>query len=138
MSTRIALLLCVVSLACCAKRQEIPQSAYDPAVLAAVEEAAQAEQERREALAAAQAEQERRSKGECNYKKGGCREGFVCWDSYFCKNNFSDQCKAAGDRMCHKRCREDADCPKEMPSCQEIPLFLGTETGVLEKFCVGE
>jgi hypothetical protein len=130
--------LVLAMLAGCAKRQEIPQSAYDPAVLAAVEEAAQAEQERREALAASQAEQQRRQKGECDYKKGGCPEGFVCWDSYFCKNNFSDQCKAAGDRRCHKRCREDGDCPKEMPSCQEIPLFLGTESGVLEKFCVAE
>jgi hypothetical protein len=74
--------------------------------------------------------------GECDRETGGCRKGYICWDSRFCKHGFEDQCSAAGDKRCHKKCADNGDCPEDMPFCREIPLFSGSDRGILEKFCV--
>jgi len=75
---------------------------------------------------------------ECTRQEGGCKHGYICWDSYYCKLGSADQCSAAGDKRCHKLCSDDADCPQDMPYCRLKPIFSGSERGVEEKFCVRE
>jgi len=123
----------------CPRREQPPASAYDPELL----ETARAVSEAREAEEQAAEDQQvteqagSESPAECTRQEGGCPEGYVCWDSYYCKRGFSDQCSAAGDKRCHKRCTDDADCPPEMPRCRTKPIFSGSDRGIEEKFCVG-
>ena len=121
----------------CPKRDDVPEYAYDPELLEAAR-AAREERERadREAEEAMRQQQEQEEKGECSRETGGCRAGYICYDSYFCKGGDKDQCSASGDKMCHKKCFDDNDCPSDTPYCREIAIFHGTERGILEKFCV--
>ena len=124
----------------CPGRSEVPESAYDPEMIEAAKAAVEAERAEREAeeeaAAAEAAEAAEEVKGECSRETGGCKEGYVCWDSWFCKRGFEDQCSAAGDKSCHKKCADNGDCPEDMPFCREIPIFSGSDHGILEKFCV--
>jgi hypothetical protein len=120
----------------CPHRDEVPESAYDPELVEAAKAAAEDERAAREEAEAEQAEQVEEEKGECSRETGGCKQGYICWDSWFCKHGFEDQCTMAGDKMCHKKCGDNSDCPQEMPFCREIPIFSGSDHGVLEKFCV--
>ena len=120
----------------CPGRSEVPESAYDPELVEAAKAAAEAEKAARAEEAARQEEYAKEVKGECDRETGGCEKGYICWDSWFCKHGFEDQCTAAGDKMCHKKCSDNSDCPEKMPFCREIPIFAGSEHGVLEKFCV--
>jgi hypothetical protein len=120
----------------CPHRDEVPESAYDPELVEAAKAAAEDERAAREAAASEQAEAAEEQKGECSRETGGCEKGYVCWDSWFCKNGFEGQCSAAGDKRCHKKCSTNAGCPQDMPFCREIPIFSGSDHGVLEKFCV--
>ena len=122
----------------CPHRDEVPESAYDPELVEAAKAAAEAERAAREAAEEEEAEAAAAAevKGECNRETGGCKKGYICWDSWFCKHGFEDQCSAAGDKSCHKKCADNGDCPEDMPFCREIPIFSGSDHGVLEKFCV--
>jgi hypothetical protein len=102
----------------------------------AAKAAAEAEKAEREEEAQRQEEYAKEVKGECDRETGGCEKGYICWDSWFCKHGFEDQCSGAGDKMCHKKCGSNSDCPEKMPFCREIPIFSGSDHGVLEKFCV--
>jgi len=120
----------------CHPREQPPASAYDPALLEAAREAAA---ERKEADEESADESFRTTAvAECTRQEGGCKHGYICWDSYYCKLGFADQCSAAGDKCCHKLCTDDADCPQDMPYCRLKPIFSGSERGVEEKFCVRE
>lgn len=125
-----------MSVCACPHRDEVPESAYDPDLVKAAKAAAADERAAREATAAEQAERVEEVKGECSRETGGCQKGFICWDSWFCKHGFEDQCSGAGDKRCHQKCSSDGDCPEDMPFCREIPIFSGSDHGVLEKFCV--
>ncbi len=121
----------------CPHRDEVPESAYDPELVEAAKAAAEAERKAREEAEQQQEEAAAEEvKGECSRDTGGCEKGYICWDSWFCKHGFQDQCTAAGDKMCHKKCSDNSDCPEKMPFCREIPIFSGSDHGVLEKFCV--
>ena len=122
----------------CSKRDQPPTSAYDPKLIETAKEVSENERLAREQEEAEAAEKSKTVKGECSRQRGGCQDGFICWDSYFCKAGFSDQCSGSGDKMCHKKCASHDDCPKEMPTCRELPLFNSNEAGVLEKFCVAK
>ena len=141
MAKTIAWLMLAALCVCgCPKRDQVPETAYDPDLIEAAR-AAQEEQEqaRREAERQAEFDKQRveeEEEGECSRDEGGCRGGYVCWDSYFCKSGDQDQCSQAGDKKCHKKCQYDVDCPSDMPYCREKPIFHGDERGVLEKFCV--
>ena len=124
----------------CAKREQPPASAYGEDLLQSAQKIKQEQKEEDAREKALQAEEANRAEeeyeSECSRKTGGCKKGYICWDSYFCKQGFGDQCTASGDRMCHKKCVDHGDCPSKMRACAEKPLFHGTERGVLEKFCV--
>jgi hypothetical protein len=128
-------LLFLCTLAGCPKREQPPSSAYDPELLEAAREAAAD----REAEERAYDEENKveETASECTREEGGCKKGFVCWDSYYCKGGFGDQCSASGDKRCHKLCTDDGDCPEKMPHCRTLPLFSGSDRGIEEKFCVG-
>ena len=127
----------VLLAASCHPQPKPPETAYDPALLEASREAAR-EQELERQQQAQQAEQVQPVKGQCSREEGGCPPGYFCWDSYFCKQGFTDQCTASGDKRCHKLCDNDADCPHRMPHCRAKPIFSGSERGSEVKFCVAE
>ena len=131
----ISVLFCMVVCGC-PRRDQVPESAYDPELVEAAKAAAEDEKAAREAAAQEQEEETEEEQGECNRETGGCKEGYICWDSRFCKHGFEDQCSAAGDKRCHKKCSDNSDCPEDMAFCREIPIFSGSDHGVLEKFCV--
>jgi hypothetical protein len=118
----------------CHPQEKPPASAYDPALIEAAQEAAA----ERKAADEESADQEsgKTTVAECTRQEGGCKRGYICWDSYYCKLGFADQCSASGDKRCHKLCMDDGDCPQAMPHCRLMPIFSGTERGVEEKFCV--
>jgi hypothetical protein len=123
----------------CTGGERIPKSAYDPKLLDDAQAIAKENEEHRRALEehSREARAEEAVRGECDRDEGGCPADHVCWDSFFCKDGSTDSCSAAGDMMCHKRCKSDRDCTARMPRCVEKPIFKGSEDGVLEKFCVG-
>ncbi|MBN2494743.1 MAG: hypothetical protein JXR96_09155 [Deltaproteobacteria bacterium] len=118
----------------CPKRDQPPPTAYDPELLAAAQQAA--EEDAAAQNDAGPSSNAAKAKPECDRERGGCAEGFLCWDSWYCKRGLEDQCSAAGDKRCHKRCETDADCPADTPRCVEKPIFNGSERGILERFCV--
>lgn len=124
----------------CPKREQPPKSAYGDDLLESAqrvqEEQKEADAREKELQKQAAAEAEEEYEGECTRQAGGCKQGYICWDSYYCKQGFEDQCSGSGDKMCHRKCVDDNDCPRKMPVCTEKPIFHGTERGVLEKFCV--
>ncbi len=132
-SLMVTMLLAMVCWGC---RHEAkpPESAYDPELLKMAEEAA-AERER-EARQTPKEPEVQPKKGECSREEGGCPPGYLCWDSYFCKQDFPDQCSADGDLRCHKLCSDDGDCPRSAPTCITKPIFSGSEQGQEYKFCV--
>jgi hypothetical protein len=127
----------VVGLCGCPKRDEVPKSAYDPELLETAEAIKAAQQAEQQEQQREQVEQ-REKKGECSRETGGCKEDQICWDSFFCKSGAGDECSKSGDRRCHKRCLDNKDCPKNMPRCEEKPMFNGSDQGTLERFCVGK
>lgn len=112
-----------------------PVSAYDPKLLESARAAAEEEKQHQAEMAEANKKYQEK-KGECSREQDDCEDGFICWDSYFCRAGNKDQCSAYGDKRCHKICKTDADCSSAMPRCQEQPMFNGSEQGVLEKMCV--
>ncbi len=122
-----------LALAGCPKKE--PVSAYDAKLLESARAAAE-EEKRYQAEMAKEYSKSQEVKGECSREQDDCEDGFLCWDSYFCKADNKDQCSAYGDKRCHKLCTTDADCPSAMPRCQEQPIFSGSEQGVLQKLCV--
>jgi hypothetical protein len=118
----------------CPKRDLPPDSAYDPEVLEAARQAARDKDADRAADADRPGETAAAA-GECNRDTGGCAEGFLCWDSWYCKLG-TDQCSASGDKRCHKLCASDADCPEDMPTCSAQAMFKGSGEGTEERFCV--
>ena len=120
----------------CPKKEQVPESSYDPELLAAAREAAAREEQAANAGDDGSAETASGEEAECNRDTGGCPDGSLCWDSWYCKQGRPDQCSAQGDKRCHKRCSDDSDCPEAMPRCIEKPIFKGSDRGVLEKFCV--
>jgi len=141
--TRLVFLLMVsISLIVsgCPKRDQPPASAYDQELLDSAARIKQQEKDERaheEALAAQEAARaEENYEAECNRQDGGCKKGYLCWDSFYCKQGFEEQCTSSGDKMCHKKCVDNGDCPSKMPACVEKPIFHGSERGVLESFCV--
>jgi hypothetical protein len=124
-----------LSIAGCAKNNQVPKTAYDPALL----EAAQAaEQERKEEETVLEKQSVQQQEAECSREGGGCQPGWICWDSWYCKDGFDNQCSSAGDKKCHKQCDDHQDCPESMPECKETPIFKGSDRGVLESFCIKE
>jgi hypothetical protein len=119
----------------CHRRDEVPKSAYDPEIVETAQKIAENERER-DRMARETNQETQQKKGECGRETGGCQEGFLCWDSYFCKNDFPDQCSGSGDRRCHRQCETSQDCPEKMPNCTEVPFFNGSEQGVLQKICI--
>ena len=126
----------LLGLSGCPKREQPPESAYDPELLEAARAAAKDREN--DELDANQDTQLPEGPAECTRESGGCKKGYICWDSHFCKQGFSDQCSASGDKRCHKECAENKHCPNEMPYCVEKPIFSGSERGKTEKFCVEE
>lgn len=120
----------------CPKRSDVPESAYDPEILDTAKKAI-AESKAQQPVTTEETPADN-AKGECDHQSGGCKKGYVCWDSRFCKSGFTDQCAESGDKRCHRSCSQDGDCPAEMPTCRDISVFKGNEVGTLEKFCVGE
>ena len=120
----------------CPKRDLPPESSYDPELLATAKDLAAEEGDGEAAEGAGEAPAA--EQGECDRERGGCPAGYLCWDSWYCKKGFDDQCSAMGDKRCHKLCEADEDCPEKMPLCRERPLFKGPDRGTLEKFCVAE
>ena len=130
----VVILLGLVLLGC-RKRDKVPESAYDPEIVAAARALAQEANQGEEPTNVSSQPREKK-KGDCDWETGGCQVGWICWDSWFCKGGFEDQCSATGDQRCHKQCAGDQDCPGSMPVCKEVPIFKGSDRGVLEKFCV--
>lgn len=124
--------------AACHPEPKPPETAYDPALLEAAREAARERERERQQLQQQQQQAQPVKKGECSREEGGCPPGYFCWDSYFCKQGFTDQCTASGDKRCHKLCDSDVDCPRRMPHCRAKPIFSGSERGSEVKFCVAE
>jgi hypothetical protein len=122
-------------LAGCPKKE--PVSAYDSKLLESAKAAAE-EEKRHQAEMAEQNKKYREKKGECSREQDECPDGFLCWDSFFCKADNKDQCSAYGDKRCHKTCNADVDCPSATPLCKEQPMFNGSEQGVMEKICVAK
>jgi hypothetical protein len=122
-------------LAGCHHQARPPETAYDPELLKLAQEAA--EEQKNQAPEPVK-EEPVRTEGECSRDGVGCPPGYICWDSYFCKLGFTDQCSADGDRRCHKLCSDDGDCPRSEPRCVTRPIFAGSETGKEFKFCLGE
>ncbi|MBW2699920.1 MAG: hypothetical protein JRF33_03790 [Deltaproteobacteria bacterium] len=116
----------------CPRREQPPKSSYDSDLMATAAELAKDQSQPTE-LPADPPEEE--VKGECDRLTGGCAEGFLCWDSWYCKNA-EDTCSGMGDKKCHKLCNNHSECPKAMPRCVEKPIFRGSDRGKLEKFCV--
>jgi hypothetical protein len=117
----------------CAHGDELPQSPYDPDVVQAAKEAVDSYDREDQAL---REKQVAPSTAECSRGSGGCEKGYVCWDSLQCSPNSQTQCSALGDKRCHRRCSNHADCLKSMPVCAEKPIFSGGQQGRLESFCV--
>jgi hypothetical protein len=128
------LLFLVLGLAGCPRRDQPPASAYDPELLEAAQNAAR----RHEATGSARDDPAvAPARAECDRLTGGCPEGFLCWDSWYCKLG-TDQCSSSGDKRCHKLCSRNADCPEDMPVCVARAVFRGTAEGTEERFCVAE
>lgn len=123
-----------VLLAGCPRRDQPPESSYDPELLETAKELAAEQDQTDQAAVSDQGEAEK--KGECSRETGGCPAGYLCWDSWYCKQGRDDQCSAMGDKRCHKLCFDDGDCPRAMPLCREKPIFKGSDRGRLERFCV--
>jgi hypothetical protein len=139
MTRFVPFVLLALVVAGCPKRDQPPASAYDDDLLQSADEIAddsRQAQEREAALGDETGFGNQEVEGECTRETGGCKKGFLCWDSYYCRQGNKDQCTASGDKMCHKLCVDDGDCPRKMPVCTEKPIFHGTDRGVLEKFCV--
>ncbi len=128
----VSLVLLAVALAGCPKRDVPPDSAYDPELVDAARQAAEA---KGQGGAEAPAGEAPVARAECDRETGGCPEGFLCWDSWYCKLG-TDQCSAAGDKRCHKLCATHADCPADMPQCVARAIFRGSAEGTEERFCV--
>ncbi|HOX45871.1 MAG TPA: hypothetical protein PK668_19880 [Myxococcota bacterium] len=116
----------------CPKRDLPPDSAYDPELL---EYARQVAADKDRPVDGDQPGPAAAEQAECNRETGGCAEGFLCFDSWYCKLG-TDQCSAAGDKRCHKLCSTDADCPEDMPRCAAQAMFNGSAEGTEERFCV--
>lgn len=121
----------------CAKREAPPPSAYDPELVETLERA-QAEDRERAAAAARDRADPADAQAECTWETGGCPDGSICFDSWYCRRGRPDQCGARGDQRCHPRCDSDEDCPAQWPLCRDIPMFKGSDRGQLERFCVAE
>ncbi len=117
----------------CPKRDQPPKSSYDPDLVEVAEELSEENQLEQNPE---QQSTDKQVKGECQRSLDNCKDGYVCWDSLFCRQDNPDQCSSQGDRLCHKKCNEDSDCPQDMPRCIEKPIFKHSDRGVLEKFCV--
>ena len=135
MRRMMALALLAVLGTACRSGPQVPESAYDPELLKMAEEAA-AEREREAQQLSPPPPEPEQKEGECSREEGGCPPGYLCWDSYFCRQGFADQCSADGDRRCHKLCSDDGDCPRSTPHCVTKPIFSGSEQGQEFKFCV--
>ena len=122
-------------LAGCHRQPQPPPSAYDKELLDTARRIAE-ENRRRDEQARQQAAEPKPQKVQCSRETGGCQPGYICWDSYFCKRGFDDQCTASGDKRCHKLCDTDEDCPRSMPKCRAKPMFSGSEEGREVTFCV--
>lgn len=120
----------------CPKKEVVPESSYDPELLETAREVAGRENEVQQDASGDPDEGVSGQPTECTRDTGGCPDGSLCWDSWYCKQGRPDQCSAQGDKRCHKRCGDDDDCPEAMPRCIEKPIFKGSDRGVLEKFCV--
>ena len=123
-----------LGLAGCPKRDQPPESSYDPEIVDTAKRIV--EESDRQADQADQKDAQDQVQAECSRETRGCPDDHLCWDSWYCKQGRDDQCSAIGDKRCHKRCADHSDCPKAMPRCEEKPIFKGSERGVLEKFCV--
>lgn len=117
----------------CPKRDQPPKSSYDPELVQVAEEMSERDQSGQDTE---QENSDEKIKGECSNRLNNCKDGSICWDSLFCRQDNPDQCSAQGDKMCHKKCSDDSDCPEAMPKCIEKPIFKHSDRGVLEKFCV--
>lgn len=120
----------------CLRGERVPESAYDPELIETAKAIREQQEAERKAYEQAKTVEKKNQKSECNRNTRGCKDGYICWDSWYCKQGFSDQCTESGDKKCHQKCSSRKDCPEEMPVCREIPVFNGSEHGVLEKFCV--
>lgn len=69
-------------------------------------------------------------------KDSDCPDGFVCYTSRECSTTSQGiVCgQEFGDLLCHKKCMENSDCPKDMPVCQETK-FLIDHNSILIKIC---
>jgi hypothetical protein len=119
----------------CPKKE--PVSAYDANLLKSARAAAE-EEKRYRAEMAKEYSNVQEAKGECSREQDDCEDGYLCWDSSFCKAGNKDQCSAYGDKRCHKLCATDTDCPSATPRCQEQPMFNGSEQGILQKLCMAK
>ncbi len=116
----------------CPKRDQPPKSSYDPELVEVAQELSKTDQVEDDTVQNTR----EKTKGECTSTLNNCKEGFICWDSMFCRQDNPDQCSAQGDKLCHKKCNDDSDCPESMPRCIEKPIFRHSDRGPLEKFCV--
>ncbi len=121
----------------CLHGEKVPESAYDPDIIETAKAIQKEQEAEREAFEHAEEAERKKQTAECSRTTGGCKEGYLCWDSWYCKHGFSDQCTASGDKKCHKRCANRKNCPKEYPICREVPIYNGSDRGVLEKICTG-
>ena len=137
MSVRLIpwMLILAWTVAGCPRRDQPPESSYDPKL---VDTAKQIADDANQPIPDQpdSSNEGAETEGECDRDSGGCVTGWICWDSYFCKGAGENACTAAGDKRCHKRCQQHSDCPSDTPRCKEVPIFKGSEHGVLEMFCV--